>query len=130
MKKHKGSCHCGRVTFEFDGDVATAIECNCSICRMKGALWHGTDDAHFRILSGETELGLYQFGTMTAKHYFCQSCGVSPFSHPRIAPTGWVVNLRCVEDIDLTSLEIRPFDGQNWGAAAQKFLQARGEGAA
>ncbi len=129
MQRHKGSCHCGRVAFEFYGDVVTAIECNCSICRMKGALWHGTDDARFRILSGEADLGLYQFGTMTAKHYFCQRCGVSPFSHPRIAPARWVVNLRCVEDIDLSGLAINPFDGQNWEAAAKQFMQARATGA-
>lgn len=129
MQKHKGLCHCGHVTFEFEGDVGTAIECNCSICRMKGAIWHGTDDEHFRILSGEDELGVYQFGTMTAKHYFCRNCGVSPFSHPRIAPARWVVNLRCVEGVDLSSLKIHPFDGQNWEAAAQQFMQARATGA-
>ena len=125
MEKHRGSCHCGRVAFEFDGDIGVANECNCSICRKKGAIWHGTDDAHFRILSGESDLGLYQFGTMTAKHYFCKICGVCPFSHPRIAPTKWVVNLRCVDDIDLSKLKIREFDGKNWEAAAQQLMQAR-----
>ncbi|MCU4160129.1 GFA family protein [Acidiphilium sp. AL] len=123
MQRHKGACHCGRITFDFDGNVDAAIECNCSICRKKGAIWHGTDDAHFRMLSGEADLGFYQFGTMTAKHYFCKACGVSPFSHPRIAPTMWVVNLRCVDDIDLSRLKIHPFDGENWEAAAQRFMR-------
>jgi len=130
MQKHKGSCHCGRVSFELEGDIGVAIECNCSICRMKGAIWHATDDAHFRILSGESDLGLYQFGTMTAKHYFCKGCGISPFSHPRIAPAKWVVNLRCVDGIDLSRLKVHEFDGQNWEAAAQQFMQARASGAA
>ena len=96
---------------------------------MKGTIWHGTDDAHFRILSGKGDLALYQFGTMTAKHYFCKSCGVSPFSRPRIAPTMWVVNLRCVDGIDLSRFEIQLFDGHNWEAAAQRLLQARAAGA-
>ena len=130
MQTHKGSCHCGRVTFEVDGDIGTAIECNCSICHMKGAIWHGTDNARFRILSGEADLGVYQFGTMTAKHYFCKECGISPFSRPRIAPTRWVVNLRCIDGVDLPSLEIRRFDGQNWESAAQQFMQERAAGAA
>lgn len=130
MPTHKGSCHCGLITFEFDGSVATALECNCSICRMKAALWHGTDDTHFRILSGEDELGAYQFGTMKAKHYFCKSCGVSPFSHPRIAPAMWAVNLRCVEGVDLARVEIQPFDGRNWEAAAERLLRSRNTGAA
>ncbi|MFC5436873.1 GFA family protein [Rhodanobacter umsongensis] len=129
MQTHKGSCHCKRVSFEFDGGVGAAIECNCSICRMKGAIWYGTDDAHFRILSGVDDLALYQFGTMTAKHYSCKSCGVSPFSRPRIAPAMWVVNLRCVDGIELSGLEIQLFDGHHWEAAAQKLLQARASGA-
>ena len=129
MKKHQGSCHRGRVTFEFEGDVGAAIECNCSICRKKGAIWHGTDDAHFRISTGESDLCLYQFGTMTGKHYFCKHCGVSPFSHPRIAPTKWVVNLRCVDAINLSQLKIHQFEGLNWEKAAQEFMQKRASGA-
>jgi len=125
MKKHSGSCHCGRVVFEFDGDVGLGIECNCSICRKKGAIWHGVIDAHFRILTGESDLGLYQFGTMTAKHYFCRTCGVNPFGHPRIDPAKWVVNLRCVDDINISGLTLYAFDGEHWEAAAQNLLQAR-----
>jgi len=128
MTTHQGSCHCGRVTFEFEGDVGIAIECNCSICRRKGALWHGTDNARFRLLTGESDLGVYRFGTQTASHYFCTTCGVSPFSHPRIAPAAWVVNLRCVDGVDLSKLKVFPFDGQNWEAAAQQFLHARAAG--
>lgn len=129
MTTHQGSCHCGRVSFEFEGEIGAAIECNCSICRRKGALWHGTDDAHFRLLSDEAELGVYRFGTMTASHYFCTTCGVSPFSHPRIAPSGWVVNLRCVDGVDVSKLKVFPFDGHHWEDAARQFLQARAQGA-
>jgi hypothetical protein len=105
--------------------VARALECNCSICCRNGAVWHATDSAHFRILSGQDELGLYQFGTRTAKHWFCATCGISTFSNPRLAPDKWVVNLRCVEGIDLESLEIRHFDGRNWDEAARAFPKAR-----
>lgn len=130
MPIYAGSCHCGRVTFEFDGDVTAAIECNCSICHMKGAIWYNVDAARFRLLSGETGLGSYQFGTMTATHYFCKTCGVSPFSHPRIAPAMWVVNLRCVEGVDLARLTIHAFDGQHWETAARELLQAHKAGTA
>jgi hypothetical protein len=110
--------------------VGAAVECNCSICRKKGAIWHATDDAHFRILTGEDDLSLYRFGTKTAAHYFCRHCGVSPFSHPRIAPTKWVVNLHCVDAIDLSRLNVLRFDGQNWEKAAQDFMKKRASGAA
>ena len=121
MKKHQGSCHCKRVTFEYESGAIRALECNCSICRRKGALWQAAE--HFKILSGQDDLGLYQFGTKTAKHFFCKNCGVSTFSNPRIAPDRWAVNLRCVDDVDLLSLRVLPFDGQNWEQSAQAFLK-------
>jgi len=124
MEKHRGSCHCGKVVFEFEASSIRAVECNCSICRCKGALWHGVDDAHFRIVSGREHLALYQFGTKTAKHFCCAHCGISTFSNPRIAPDRWAVNLRCVDGIDLASLKVQPFDGQNWEQAAKALLEA------
>jgi hypothetical protein len=33
---HQGSCHCGRIAFEVDGEFTQAIECNCSHCSRKG----------------------------------------------------------------------------------------------
>jgi len=116
---HAGSCHCGRVRFELHAAIALAMECNCSLCRRKGALWHGASDQSLRIVSGEEDLTLYQFGTLTAKHYFCRHCGVSPFTRPRLDPTRWAVNLRCIDALDLSSLEIYPFDGANWEDAAK-----------
>jgi hypothetical protein len=122
---HRGSCHCGRVTFEVDGEIKGVVECNCSICRQKGALWHATSDSGLRILSGEPELTLYQFNTKTAKHYFCRHCGVSPFSRPRLNPSIWVVNVRCVDDVDLAALKVQPFDGEHWEDAAKALLASR-----
>lgn len=128
MSKYQGSCHCGKVTFELEGSIGPALECNCSICSRKGAIWQATDDAHFRILTGQDELTLYQFGTRTARHFFCKHCGTSTFSNPRIAPDKWVVNLRCVDNIDLSVLKIHHFDGRNWELAAQQFMTARTSG--
>lgn len=124
MKKHQGSCHCGRVVFEYESAPIPALECNCSICRRKGALWQAVDNDHFNILAGQDDLTLYQFGTKIAKHFFCKHCGVSTFSNPRIAPDKWAINLRCVDAVDLASLKVLPFDGKNWEQAAQALLSA------
>ena len=35
---HAGSCHCGRIAFTLHGEVGRAIDCNCSMCRRRGAL--------------------------------------------------------------------------------------------
>ena len=126
---YHGSCHCGRIAFELKAKLGAVMDCNCSICRRCGALWHGTSDANLRITGSEEHLQLYQFGTMTAKHYFCRHCGVHPFVRPRLDPSRWAVNVRCIDSVDLTSLEVRPFDGENWEAAAQAFVQGAKRGA-
>lgn len=118
----RGSCHCGRIVFELDAPIASVVECNCSICRRRGALWIGATEAQLRIVSGESELTLYRFGTETAKHYFCKHCGIHPFARPRIAPTHWAVNARCIDALDVRALPVVPFDGEHWDEAAATFL--------
>lgn len=120
---HRGSCHCGRVVFELDARLDYVIDCNCSICRRRGALWHGASDQTLRIVAGESELALYQFNTMTAKHYFCRHCGIHPFVRPRIAPSHWAVNVRCIDGIDLAAIPVQRFDGEHWEAAARALLE-------
>jgi hypothetical protein len=128
MNRHQGSCHCKKVIFEYESAPMPALECNCSICKRKGAIWQAVSNEHFKIVSGEEALELYQFGTKTAKHFFCKHCGISTFSNPRIAPDKWAINLRCVDDIDIGSLAIVSFDGENWEQAAQALLRALGSG--
>lgn len=122
---YRGACHCGRVTFELQARLDHVMDCNCSVCRRGGALWHGTADQYLRILSGEEDLVLYQFHTRTAKHYFCRHCGIRPFSRPRLDPSKWVVNVRCIDDVDLAALPVRKFDGANWEAAAKALYAHR-----
>jgi len=121
---YHGSCHCGRVSFELDAQLDYVMECSCSLCRRVGALWHGASDASLRITAGEAEPTLYQFNTMTARHYACRHCGVHPFSRPRLDPSRWAVNVRCIDGVDLSSLPLMRFDGANWEAAAEA-LRAR-----
>lgn len=118
-----GACHCGAVRFTVKGPITRAMRCTCSICSAMGALWFGTDDAGLEILAGENELSLYQFGTKTAKHYFCRQCGVHPFSRPRLDPRMWAVNLRCVPSVDVETVQTSIFDGANWEEAARALLQ-------
>jgi hypothetical protein len=123
--KYLGSCHCGRVTFALDAKLDYVMACNCSLCRRVGALWHGASDASFRITSGEDELLLYQFNTKTAKHYSCKQCGVHPFSRPRLDPTRWAVNVRCIDGVDAGALPVKQFDGANWEQAAKALYTKR-----
>jgi hypothetical protein len=124
LTTYRGSCQCGAVKHALRTKPLThAMECNCSMCGRAGALWTAAVDADLTIDCDLAGLGVRQFGTMRAKHYFCKTCGVHPFTRPRLDPTRWAVNVRCLEGVDVKALKVIPFDGQNWEAAAQAFME-------
>ena len=120
MTRYTGNCHCGAIRFEVEADIERVTECNCSICSKKGILHVRVQPERFRMLSGDEQLGTYQFGTRTAKHHFCKRCGIHTFTRPRVAPELYSVNLRCLDGVDLADFKERivAFDGRNWEAAA------------
>jgi len=58
-------------------------------------------------------LGLYQFDTKIAKHYFCKTCGIYPFHETMRKPGHYRVNLGCIDEIDTNSLKVDIFDGKS-----------------
>lgn len=111
---HAGSCHCGRIAFTLEGDVTGAIDCNCSICRRRGALLAFYPREALVLSSKEGDYATYRFNTERIAHHFCQTCGVSPFSeavHPKTGAPTVAVNVRCLRDVDLSTLKITSFDG-------------------
>ena len=119
---YEGACHCGNVRFELAmaAPIREVTRCNCSICQKKGAIHLRVTQDAFKLTEGEDHLSLYQFNTKTAKHYFCKTCGIHPFSRPRIAPDMISVNINCLEGANKFRLKIKDFDGENWELACQK----------
>lgn len=111
MTTYRGSCHCGKVTFEVDADLEMTARCNCSLCRRKGAIMSMVEADAFRLLSGDEELVLYQYHTRVAKHYFCRHCGIYTHHNPRRFPEKYGFNLGCLDDVDTFSLEPKVLDG-------------------
>jgi hypothetical protein len=114
METYEGGCHCGRVRFRVTADLSRVSDCNCSVCTKKGFLHLIVAPEQFELLSGEDALSTYQFNTGTAKHIFCRHCGIHSFYVPRSDPDKIDVNVRCLDDIDLTAITVLPFDGRNW----------------
>jgi hypothetical protein len=112
--KHSGSCHCGRVAFDLEADITEVTECNCSICRRRGALlWFGARDA-LVLRTPESDLSTYTFNKHHIQHRFCAACGVSPFGEaddPRSGGRMLAVNVRCLPDVDFKALKVNQFDG-------------------
>ena len=111
---HKGSCHCGHIAFEAEGDLAEVISCNCSICSRLGALRWFVPKDDFRLLTPEENLRVYTFNTHAVRHVFCPACGIGTYGE-RMMPNGPMVavNVRCIEGIDPDSLTIRHYDGRS-----------------
>jgi hypothetical protein len=68
----------------------------------------------FKLLQGEDQLQTYQFGTHTARHLFCKTCGIKSFYVPRSHPDGISVNVHCLEKNNIKTIKIETFDGKNW----------------
>lgn len=108
-----GSCHCGAVAYRVDEDAPTkAMDCNCSICRRRGALHHFTTADKFTLATARDALLTYSWNKQAIRYHFCKTCGCAPFAEGD-SPNGPMVeiNLRCVDGIDLDAIEIDKFDG-------------------
>jgi hypothetical protein len=119
---HRASCHCGAVVMELtlpDG-IVDPRRCDCSMCRRRGAIAASVPLAGLKIVSGEDVLRLYQFNTMTAKHYFCSVCGIYTHHQRRSKPDQYGYNVACLEGVNPYELgDIPLLDGINHPADRQ-----------
>jgi hypothetical protein len=124
LQTYQGGCHCGQVRFRVRGDLADATLCNCSVCTMKGIVHLMVPLGQFELLRGADAITTYQFGTNVAKHTFCRHCGIHSFYTPRSMPDGVSVNIRCLEGVDIATLQPSLFDGQHWEETMRARLAA------
>ena len=124
-KTYSGTCHRGAVRFRFDSEeITSGCRCNCSICIRKGMVMSSgyiSPDAFE--LAGKESLSVYQFGDKAVYHYFCKSCGISPFNEVASLPPTYQgrarvgdrrVNLGCIDGLDPLALKIDLIDGRSF----------------
>ena len=117
-KTFRGSCHCGRIKFEADIDLAKGTgKCNCTSCWKKRWWSVRVQPESFRALGGQEEMSAYQPGSETGHRGFCKHCGVIPY--------GWVpaaewndgayvsVNVAALDDLDPAELAAAPVQYMN-----------------
>jgi hypothetical protein len=77
--RHQGSCLCGAVRFEIDGDFDRFYLCHCEYCRKDTGSAHAANlfasTARLEWLSGQDQVRT--FNVPSTRHYkaFCVNCG-------------------------------------------------------
>lgn len=98
----KARCHCGAVELEFVmlGGLSDLRRCDCSLCRRVKPAAVTSRAADLTVVKGAACLSLYQFGTKTARHWFCSICGTHTHHQRRSNPEECGVNIGCVDGVD------------------------------
>ena len=100
-----GACHCGTVRFRvtlLDG-LRQPRRCDCSLCRMRGAVVVSARVDDLVVVEGREALTEYRFHTGTARHFFCARCGIYTHHRRRSNPDQYGVNVACLAGVS-------PFD--------------------
>ena len=115
LRKYTGSCHCGGIAFEVEGELDSVTTCNCSICQRKGAMMWFVTRAALDLKTPESAMATYTFNKHSIQHRFCPRCGIHPFGEAQ-TPEGnamAAINVRCLDEVDLDALSVQAFDGRS-----------------
>lgn len=115
-QKLAAQCHCGAVAFtvELSDGFDTARRCNCSFCRMRGAIVVSAPLSGIEVTKGQDKLTEYRFNTQEARHFFCSVCGIYTFHQRRSNPDQYGINVACIEGVSpFDFAEIEVMDGVN-----------------
>lgn len=111
-----GTCHCGTISWTFDGVPESVTACSCTLCRRYGVLWAYDYEGEKIKLTGPTAI----YTRVGVKNpaleiHFCPKCGcVAAWRGTRTDETGRrriAVNVRLTEPGAIAHLEIDHFDG-------------------
>lgn len=112
---YQGSCHCGQIAFDVEGEITGVVACNCSICQRKGSLLWFVPRDKLTLKTNPGHMSTYLFNTQTIQHHFCPQCGIHPFGEG-VGPDGQVmaaVNVRCLDGVELEAWPVQHFDGRS-----------------
>lgn len=91
-----GSCLCGKVQYEIDGEPRWMYQCHCGKCRAATGAGSATnvivDTGKFRITAGEDALTGFESSPQKFR-YFCSGCGSPIYSQGE--KTKQIVSVRC-----------------------------------
>lgn len=107
MSGYHGSCHCGAVQITLVDAFVEVTECNCSICRRLGSLWHYGPRGSVQV---EGEVVGYVQGDCTLTTWRCAHCG---------CVTHWTA---VDPDYDRMGVNLRMFEPDLWQHLPRRFV--------
>ena len=119
-RTYQGSCHCGKITYEADIDLAQGTgKCNCTFC-MKARAWKAfVKPSAFRLLSGSDDAIGYRNHPQAPLKRFCKACGVRTHETGSADYMGgdfvgvYLSTLDNAEPEELIAAPVRYADGRN-----------------
>lgn len=130
------ACHCGtvRLRVKLADGLNSPRRCDCSYCRMRGAVVLSARVSDLEVVSGAEALSLYKFNTGVAEHHFCSRCGIYTHHKRRSNPDNYGVNAAILEGVspfDFAEIPVmdginHPSDGNPNGIAGTlRFIRVR-----
>jgi hypothetical protein len=109
----EATCHCGAVRIRVPALPDYVIDCNCSICRLNGALWALYPCGSIEIAAEPRSITEYVWGPGTIRTMHCRICGSTTHWLPLNVPSdgNGGVNARLFDASLVQGLNIRRFDG-------------------
>lgn len=117
-RTYHGSCHCKKVRFEAELDLASGTgKCNCSFC-WKSRNWSmGIKPDAFRLVEGKEHVSEYGFRPDSTNHHvFCRHCGIRLYTYGHVAEIGGdyvAVALATLDDLPPEELAAAPVKFMN-----------------
>jgi len=111
---YTGSCQCGQVAFDVEGQIDGAMSCNCSMCARRASLLWFVPRERLVLRTPEDAAASYTFNKHHIQHRFCPTCGIHVYGEGT-DPKGHrmaAINLRCIDDLDLSTIPVQAYDGR------------------
>ena len=88
----KGHCLCGKITYEYRGEITELAICHCDQCKRAQGTPFATNAPvlleHFRVITGAEQMKEYN-ASEDKRRVFCSNCG-SPLYSQRLENPGTI----------------------------------------
>lgn len=123
-----GTCLCGKIKFEIEGEIIEASQCHCSICRKATGSAFGVygevQSDKLKWTLGKDQLNEFS-ATESLKKYFCKNCGSTLATHHQSWPEYIYISLGSLNGNPKVKLEYHQFVASraNWDTICDGIRQ-------